>query len=84
MPAADAAVNGFLIGSDRETRLRARIDSLLDRSARKERRILELEDRLRLAELDLDERVLVLERRLKHWERRFLEASERLREVLAA
>lgn len=41
-------------------------------------------DRLR-AHLDVKERrILVLEQRLRHWERRFIEVSEELRETRSA
>lgn len=66
---------------DRELRLRRRIDSLAARCAAKERRILELEDALRLYALPQSERDFVLERRVKHMNRRLIKMSEALREA---
>ena len=54
----------------RELRLRGRIDQLLHRCHAKERRILALEAR----ERDLMDRVA-------HWNRRFIDVSEQLREA---
>ena len=64
-----------------ELRLRRRIDGLLEQRARKERWILHLEERLRDAALPEGERVLVLERRLEHLNRRVIDLHERLREA---
>ena len=68
----------------RELRLRQRIDGLLWQRAAKERRILALEDRLRVALLPEHDRVVVLESRLKHANRRIIELNEQLREALAS
>lgn len=83
MPALAAAV----LPADRERRLRARIDSIAARCDAKERRILQLEDALRLTMLSEDERAFVLEGRLKHLNRRLIELSEEnraLRQEMAA
>ncbi len=66
----------------RELRLRRRIDSLLAQRAAKEQRILQLEELLRVD--GGDERIAVLEGRLKHANRRLIELSEELREERAA
>lgn len=84
MPVAAAAVTGLGrppqgTGADRERRLRARIDGLLAQRAQKERRILALEQAVRDSALEPSERELVLEGRLKHWQRRYIETSELLR-----
>lgn len=66
--------------SARELRLRRRIDALLHIRHRQERRILELERRLRLDESQ-EARILELQRRVAHWNRRFLDVSAELREA---
>ena len=63
----------------RELRLRRRIDGLLAQRAAKEQRILQLEELLRVD--GGDERIAVLEARLKHANRRLIELSEELREA---
>ena len=63
----------------RELRLRRRIDGLLAQRAAKERRILQLEELLRVD--GGDERIAVLEGRLNRANRRLIELSEELREA---
>lgn len=77
-------VESMVAEATRELRLRMRIDALLDRCARKERRIVQLEAALRDLDRPTDERILLLESRVKHWERRFLDVSEQLLEARSA
>ena len=76
-----AASRSTLTLAAREVRLRQRIDSIAHRLDAKERRILWLEDRLRLAAVDPSEREIVLEARLKHMNRRVIALHEELREA---
>ena len=79
--AAARASRSTLTLAAREVRLRQRIDSIAHRLDAKERRILWLEDRLRLAAVDPSEREIVLEARLKHMNRRVIALHEELREA---
>lgn len=76
-----AAVRPVLLPPFARLRLRQRIDGLLEQRAAKERRILALEDRLRVALLPEHDRVVVLESRLKHANRRIIELNEENRRL---
>lgn len=79
-PSAAARASGSSLAlAAREVRLRRRIDALLAQRAAKERRILDLESLLRID--GADERIAVLESRLKHLNRRIIVLREELREA---